>query len=215
VAKKVLVSFILDETGSMDCVKSQTISGFNEYIDTLKKSKDSENILFTLTKFNSEKIEVVSDGVGLSEVLVLDNKNYKPQALTPLYDAIAETIHSLEKKLKGKKQSALVVIQTDGEENASKEFIRDGIFKMIDEKKKLGWTFAFLGADQDAWLASQKLGILAGNTMSYNSTNTIGTLRGMASATAAYVSSGGNQTENYFSDSGTFADNDKQLKKTK
>jgi hypothetical protein len=220
VTKKTLVSFILDETGSMGVVKSQTISGFNEYIETLKKDENSKNILFTLTKFNSSKIEVVSDGVKLNDVITLNDDNYVPNHMTPLYDAIAKTIRSLEKKVKGKKQAVLVVIQTDGEENSSLEFKREGIFKLIDEKKNLGWTFAFLGADQDAWLASQKLGILAGNTMSYASVDTTRTLRGMATATIAYASTGGEQTENYFTDGAllnndTFGNTDKTFKTKK
>lgn len=196
--KKVLVSFILDETGSMEVVKQQTISGFNEYIQTLRKDKNSKDMLFTLTKFNSDKVEVVSDGVELEKVITLDSKNYKPSALTPLYDAIGATINSLEAKVKGKKQAVLVVIQTDGEENASKEFTREKIFTLIDDKKKLGWTFAFLGADQDAWQVSSQLGIAVGNTMNYVSADTSKTLRGMATATVGYVSSGGQQTTNYF-----------------
>jgi hypothetical protein len=198
VKKKVLVSFILDETGSMEVVKQQTISGFNEYIQTLRKDKNSKDMLFTLTKFNSDKVEVVSDGVELEKVITLDSKNYKPSALTPLYDAIGATINSLEAKVKGKKQAVLVVIQTDGEENASKEFTREKIFTLIDDKKKLGWTFAFLGADQDAWQVSSQLGIAVGNTMNYVSADTSKTLRGMATATVGYVSSGGQQTTNYF-----------------
>ena len=60
---KINVSFVLDETGSMQSVKEQTISGFNEYIETLKK--DTKNIKFTLTKFNTEKVEIVYDAVKL------------------------------------------------------------------------------------------------------------------------------------------------------
>ena len=56
--ENVYVNFVLDETGSMDIVRDSTISGFNEYIKTLKKDAKGP-ILFTLTKFNSEKITVV------------------------------------------------------------------------------------------------------------------------------------------------------------
>lgn len=196
--KKMLVSFVLDETGSMEIVKSQTISGFNEYIDTLKKEKNSENILFTLTQFNSDKVSVVYDGVSLEKVVHLNNDTYSPRATTPLYDAIGRTIHSLESNVKGKKQSVLVVVQTDGEENASKEFNREKIFALIDEKKKLGWTFAYLGADQDAWAASQLMGISAGNTLSYSGAQTKGAFRTVATSTSNYVANSGNQTDSYF-----------------
>ncbi|NIP23783.1 MAG: VWA domain-containing protein, partial [Phycisphaerae bacterium] len=118
-AKKKYVSFILDETGSMLSVKDQTISGYNEYLDTLKQEKD---VLFTLTKFNSAKVEVVYDAVKIKDVELLTADTYHPTATTPLYDAIGTTITSLEKATKNKKGKKLVVIQTDGLENASKEF---------------------------------------------------------------------------------------------
>ncbi|MEN8173906.1 MAG: hypothetical protein ABFS03_13630 [Chloroflexota bacterium] len=198
--KKMMVSFVLDETGSMQSVKGETISGFNEYIQTLNNEKSAENIRFTLTKFNSMKVEVVYDSVKLGKVAALDDDSYRPEAMTPLYDAIGKTIRSLEDKLEGKKPKALVVIQTDGHENHSKEFNRKSIFSLIDEKKKAGWTFAFLGADQDAWLAGQELGIPKGNTMSYRSAETKNAFNLVARSSISYVISGGDQTEAFFSD---------------
>lgn len=216
-AKETLVSFILDETGSMEIIKTQTMSAFNEYIDTLKKDKKSDSILFTLTKFNSDKVQIVHDSVKVGEVAHLNNESYQPAAATPLYDAIGRTVNALENKLKGKKkQSALVIIQTDGEENASKEFDRKKIFDKIDEKKKAGWTFVFLGADQDAWLTSETLGISKGNTMSYSgvrgSNGAMGTL-GVASI--RYTSSGGNQTSTFYTgkDEVVVINNDADAKK--
>jgi len=199
--KNLYVSFILDETGSMESVKSQTISGFNEYITTLGKDPKSKNICFTLTKFNSNKVDVVYDGENIEWVVPLDNKNYIPDALTPLYDAIGITIRSLEKKLKGENQHALVVIQTDGQENASKEYTRDSIFKLIYEKKKLGWTFAFLGADQDAYLASSTIGISAANTISYSGAETVNAFNRVAVGTQCFTASNGTKTDDFFEDS--------------
>lgn len=197
-AKKMFVSFILDETGSMQSVKGPTISGFNEYIATLKAERNSDDIRFTLTRFNSEKIEVAYDGVKLKDVGDLTEENYRPNALTPLYDAIGQTIRSLEKKLAGKVQNVLVVIQTDGLENHSKEFTRQGIFDLIREKKEQDWTFAFLGADQDAWAAGQQLGLEKGNVMSYASAMTEQAFHSAARATADYIRKGGTQTKKFF-----------------
>jgi len=198
-AKTMRVSFILDETGSMQTVKEATISGFNEYIDTLAKDKASENVLFTLTKFNANKIDIVLNNVEISKVPHLTGETYRPTDLTPLYDAIGKTINSLG-GLKGKKQHVLVVIQTDGLENASKEYDRKKIFDMINEKKDKGWAFIFLGADQDAYIVSESIGVSRGNTMSYNSQDTQKTLRGMADATVCYASAGGMRTTNLVSD---------------
>ena len=200
--KKMMVSFVLDETGSMQSVKQETISGFNEYIQTLKDEKSAGDIRFTLTKFNSEKIEVVHDSAKLDKVIPLSNDSYRPAAMTPLYDAIGKTIRSLEDKMNTKKSGALVVIQTDGMENHSREFNRSSIFNLIDEKKKAGWTFAFLGADQDAWLAGQVLGIPKGNVMSYDSAETEGAFRKVAYASSRHASSGGIQSNDFFSEQG-------------
>jgi uncharacterized protein YegL len=202
--KKMHVSFILDETGSMDAIKTQTISGFNEYIDTLKKDATASNILFTLTKFNSAKTEIVYNAVKIADVPHLDNDTYCPAETTPLYDAIGKTIESLSKTVKGKKQSVLVIIQTDGQENASVEFTMRGIFQKIEEKKKLGWTFVFMGANQDAWATSQTLGISKGNTMGYSGVSgTTGAFGAVGVSGRVYANSGGKQTDNYFSDDDT------------
>jgi len=199
--KKMIVSFILDETGSMQSVKEQTINGFNEYIKTLKSEKSASDIQFAMTKFNSERVEIVYDGVNLKEVQPLNQDTYHPRALTPLYDAIGRSIGALEKKVNSKKkQNVLMVIQTDGHENHSKEFSRNGIFNLIDEKKKAGWTFAFLGADQDAWLAGQKLGLDKGNVISYDSKQTESVFANLAQSTSRYAKGGGTQTKTFFSE---------------
>jgi hypothetical protein len=202
--KTMQVSFILDETGSMETVRDATISGFNEYIKTLKKEKNAKSIRFTLTQFDSTHVTVLYDGVTLDKVEDRNYDNYKPGAMTPLYDAVARTIKALEGKVKGKKQSALVIIQTDGEENSSREYTHADVFKMIDEKKKLGWTFVFLGANQDRYIASQQFGIPIGNTMNYRYNQTQSAFANTARGTSNYVSgtgmSVGAQTNTFYDD---------------
>jgi len=196
--KKLYVSFVLDETGSMQGVKEQTISGFNEYVDTLKDEKNADKVRFTLTKFNSEKVQIVHDAIKMSKVEHLNSETYRPAALTPLYDAIGRTIRSLEKAIEGKKRNALVVIQTDGFENHSKEFTRKGIFDLIEEKKKKGWTFAFLGADQDAWVAGGQIGIPKSSSLSYARAQSREAFQEAASSTADYLRKLGQQTDAFF-----------------
>jgi hypothetical protein len=200
--KKIQVSFILDETGSMSAVKQQTIDGFNEYIGALKSEEGTGRIRFTLTKFNSSKIELIHKRVKLDKVDKLTDETYLPNHTTPLYDAIGQTIKSLEEQLTGKKkQRALVVVQTDGYENSSREFSQRDIFDLIEEKKGAGWTFVFLGADQDAFAAGSQLGIDVGNIASYRSTDSGAAFKGAARATTHYVHTGGAQTASLFDDS--------------
>jgi hypothetical protein len=96
-AKKSLhISFILDETGSMLSIKGQTIAGFNEYLANLQAGNETKKARFTLTKFNSQKVEVVNDDVKLIDVKPLTSETYTPDHMTPLYDAIGRTIAALE-----------------------------------------------------------------------------------------------------------------------
>lgn len=192
-SKHNLISFILDETGSMLGVKSQTISGFNEYIETLKNDKASKKSKFTLTKFNSTKVEIVHDEVEMEKVVLLTNESYQPNNNTPLYDAIGKTIQSIKSK-----GSVLIVIQTDGQENASREFTQKSIFDLIADKKKEGWTFAFLGADMDAYTASSLIGISKGNTANYTSSQTSQAMRKVATASINYSNNGSVQTDGFF-----------------
>jgi len=106
----------------MDAIKSETLRGFNEYIEILKNDESSKSALFALTKFNSDKIELVYDGVPLEKVEQLSDKNYHPAAITPLFDAIGRTINTL--KTKNEESPVVIVIQTDGQENASREFTK-------------------------------------------------------------------------------------------
>lgn len=197
--KTLVINFVLDETGSMLVCKDATISGFNEYINEL--AKRPESIRFTLTKFNTTKIEVVYTGAAVEDIKPLDQSNYQPAALTPLYDAVARTIKATEQALTSIPDHAvLCVIMTDGEENASHEYDRDKIFALIKEKTDAGWTFAFLGADQDAWAAGTKIGI--SNNMSYTNTSDgiKGAYRTLAASTLNYAKSGGQQTDSFFGD---------------
>jgi Mg-chelatase subunit ChlD len=197
-SKKTLVSFVLDETGSMQNVKQATIAGFNEYVGTLREN--GKGVRFTLTQFNSDKVKVMLNNVKMRDVPDLTDETYQPSSLTPLYDAIGQTIRSAEEATDGKKRNVLVVIQTDGHENDSREFTRQSIFNLIQEKKKAGWTFVFLGADQDAWEVGQQLGLDRGNVSSYDSAETAKTFTRVATATMSYVSRGGKQTDDFWED---------------
>jgi hypothetical protein len=185
--RPMMVSIVLDETGSMSGRIPETISGFNEYVGDLKKLKVPVSV--TLTKFNSKKVEVVYADKLIKDVPLLNKDTYLPNELTPLYDAIGKTISEISKQELGKK-TVLVVIITDGEENASKEYDQKKIFDLISEKqKKDGWTFVFMGADQDAWLAGRAIGVLYANTLSFDGKNVKGAMKTAARATMGYANS--------------------------
>jgi hypothetical protein len=192
-AKELLVSFILDETGSMEVCKSATMSGFNEYIQSLKKQK---GVKMTLTKFNSNKVEVVYTAKPIAEVPELTEATYQPIDCTPLYDAVGKTITAVEKAATHGR--VLIAIQTDGLENASKEYTQQQIQDMIKAKEALGWTFAYLGAGKDAWAAGIQMGIAKGNITNFDPNNPKASFNNLSNATLCYCASSGRQTHTFF-----------------
>ena len=194
-AKTINVHFVLDKSGSMSSVRDATISGFNEYVQTLKK--DENNYTLTLTLFDTE-VKKKYTGEALSRVTLLKKDDYNPSGMTALYDAVCQTLKDVESS-RGKN---LFVIMTDGEENSSQEYTEKELKKMIknlEETKR--WTFVFLGANQDSWLVGQKFGLSRGNVANYNATlSGMGaTMKTMARNTVAFAAQSNDNTDQYFS----------------
>jgi hypothetical protein len=184
---KTIVSFLLDETGSMDSVRDKTVSGFNEYVATLKNTETPT--LLRLMTFNTDGFNVVYDCEDIHSVADLTRESYRPRALTNLYDAIAKLVHDTEDYVKRISPTPRVMctIMTDGEENSSSEYTRAAIFKLITDKEKEGWAFAYLGANQDAWAASESIGIHRRNSANYQADAPDLALRSTADATSRWV----------------------------
>lgn len=163
--KRTNVHFILDKSGSMMTVQDATISGFNEYLSNLRKdAKSKYNLSLTLFDTNVRQKYTMKP---LEEVEELDRMSYMPDGMTALYDAVCQTVSKIEKG----KDKHLVVIMTDGEENSSQEYTAADLNRMIKELEKgKNWTFVFLGANQDAWIVGQKMGLSKMNTATYNNT---------------------------------------------
>lgn len=198
------ISFVLDETGSMQACYDATISGFNEYIESMTRAaKDNKiKITMTQTQFNSTKVQIVHNGVLVEDIPKLDHNNYRPDMDTPLYDAIGRTISEVKAKLATMKTkpAILFVIMTDGQENASKEYNLATIRSKIQECEKEGWTFVYMGANQDAWAVGSTFGMHKGNTMSYTHATTGQAVRSAAVASVSYARTGSQQTQSFFSD---------------
>ena len=182
------IEFLLDETGSMHSVWDQTISGFNEYVGG-QKSQPGECLL-TLTKFDTRGVRTQYTDAAIANVALLDRQSYIPTASTNLYDAIGQRIHALTARQETlpADTAILFVIMTDGEDNASREYNAEIIKNLITEKQAAGWTFVFLGANQDAWKVGQTFGMAKGNTMTYDNANIKGAMGDLCAATTAYRS---------------------------
>lgn len=197
--KTTIVNFVLDKSGSMSSVQSATISGFNEYVGTLKADKKN-SYEFTLTLFDTET-KMPYEGVAISKIKDLDTESYAPAGNTALYDAVCRTINSV-KETKG--QKVITVIMTDGEENSSREFNEKHMRDLIAEKEKKGnWTFVYLGANQDSYAKAAQFGFNPMNTSNFHATaaGTGATMRMMATNTVAFATNASDNTTAFFTKS--------------
>jgi hypothetical protein len=160
---------ILDESGSMQSIKSTIITGFNELVQTIqgieKQFPEQEHTISFLT-FNGlgQKFHHFNDAA--SKLKQIDEEVYKPDSLTPLFDAMGFSINKLKKLLEGQSDyNVLVTILTDGEENASKEFSGADIKKLVEELQMNRWTFTYIGTDHDVEKIARSLSIK--NTMTF------------------------------------------------
>ncbi len=144
---------ILDESGSMESIKTAIISGFNELVQTIQgieKQFPQQEHFISFVSFNGLGHKILHFVDPVSKLNQIDAKTYRPDATTPLYDAMGFSINKLKYFLEGKTDyNVLVTILTDGEENASKEFSGDDIKKLVEELKQKRWTFTYIGTDHD------------------------------------------------------------------
>lgn len=165
------ISVVLDRSGSMESLKSDTIGGFNSFLSA-QKDLDGEATI-TMVKFDDE-YEIMCNMVSIKDGIELTNETYQPRGGTALLDAIGRTINSVEHTLSEKSEDekpekVIFVIITDGEENRSREFTRDQIMEMINRhREEMKWEFIFIGANQDAIQAGGSMGFRAGNSYTYD-----------------------------------------------
>lgn len=167
---KIYNLIVLDESGSMNCIKQQTINGFNETVQTIasaQKKFSEQNHLVTLVSFNSNDIKTVFDMLPVAQVHQLNDKTYCPDGNTPLYDALGRALTRLRYQINTRENhQVLVTIITDGEENSSREFSGRMIKNLIDELKALDWVFTFIGANIDVEKVASQISI--NNYISFN-----------------------------------------------
>jgi hypothetical protein len=195
-SEKFLLVFLLDRTGSMQACYDSTVSGFNEFLKEQKAEKSGQADL-TLVKFDSHADEpmcqIAYSARPITEVAPLgsDENPYSPRGMTPLYDAVGQTIKATE-SVAINYDHVLFIIQTDGQENSSREYNQRTVFDLVGKKREEGWDFIFLGADIDAYDASQTLNVPVANTVSYDAWSQSGlAFASLSRATSMYRSTSG------------------------
>ena len=165
---------ILDESGSMTSIYDQALSGANETIQTIRIAQASaydQRQFLTFVTFDSgdrEWVRTIIDTKPIDKVRELTRDDYRPYGCTPLYDAMGKSLLSLERKVSEGDQ-VLVTIITDGMENSSRRYSGAHICEIVKRLRAKGWTFVYIGANQDAVEVAKRMNIE--NAMNFQATH--------------------------------------------
>ena len=171
---KIYNLIILDKSGSMNSIKEQALSGYNETLGTIRSAQlkhlDTQEHFVSLAVFCSCGTQMIYDMTPIKDADNLTSDKYQPCCCTPLFDAVGTSVQNLRKAIEEDKTAAvLVTIITDGYENSSKEWDAKGVSKLIEECKEDGWMFSFIGAGEDVIKVATTISIT--NTMVWENTS--------------------------------------------
>ena len=157
-----LITFVLDESGSMNRIAQAARDGFNEYLQ--EQVAHGGPTWWTLTQFATPRPPRCACIPG-AEVRPLGD-DYSPHGMTALLDAVGRSVTKTQAYLEtlgdDRRSDVIVVILTDGMENVSRRWTTRQVFDLITEAEESGWQFVFLGANQDSWSVAQNMGIRKG-----------------------------------------------------
>lgn len=162
--------FIMDKSGSMSGLETDTIGGFNSMIE--KQQKEEGKALVSTVLFSNDS-KVIHDRVDISAIEKLTLKDYQIGGCTALVDAIGDAIHHIKNVHKyireeDRPEHTMFVITTDGMENASRKYSSDDVKRMIEcEKEEYDWEFIFMGANIDAVETAKSFGIREEQAVNY------------------------------------------------
>jgi ADP-ribosylglycohydrolase len=158
--------FLLDRSGSMQAIADDVVTGFDRFFAEQRAAGGEATV--TIVQFDGDDPhEVLVDARPLDAVRSI-RSGFQPRGMTPLYDAIELLLDRAEAR-RGDPADQLVVILTDGEENASHRSDREQVFRRVAALRDAGWTFVFLGANQDSYAAGGAMGMHAGNVSNFYS----------------------------------------------
>ena len=175
---KVYNLIILDESGSMSAIYQEALTGVNETLQTIRMAKEEhpeQEHFVTLVAFDTSHYNEIYKGTPAMKTIDITSEQYRPAGGTPLYDAMGRAICELRNHLdyldhSSKKEDnvVLVTVITDGYENASREYTGSAIKALVEEMRKKGWVFTYIGANQDVEKVAESMAIK--NKMAFRST---------------------------------------------
>ena len=169
-AEPLRIICILDRSGSMASLASDTIGGYNSF---LAKQKEKGAAEVTTVLFD-DKYQLIADGVNINEIEELTPAVYFARGTTALLDAVGKTVTSTLSKMEEQnicpeRRRVLVMIMTDGLENASQEFSKGVVKSLIEETtEKYHWNYIFMGANIDSVKEASALGIAGNRAINYS-----------------------------------------------
>jgi Mg-chelatase subunit ChlD len=155
------ITFVLDSSGSMSTIEDDTKGGFNSFVREQQEEEGTATV--TLYEFNTT-VELLYETIPVAETPKLTSENYSPGGQTALHDAISTAIKSTDENIEtmpadDQPDNVVVVTLTDGKENAS-ETPQDQVRELVEEyREEHGWEFLFIGANQDAALTAEQMGM--------------------------------------------------------
>jgi Mg-chelatase subunit ChlD len=188
-AGQLLVAMIIDKSGSMSDLTADTVGGFNEYL--ADRQRETPDALMSVTLFDTTRDEL-HVAKPMRDIPKLTEERYREGGMgyTALNDAIGGTIAAIDAGDYAKDRKVLVVVMTDGRENASKEWTsRAEIAKLIKRKEDAGWKFVFFGANIEAFAEGESLSIPASRSVQYSPSpkGTSDSFRKMSRASRLYA----------------------------
>ena len=164
---------ILDESGSMSSIWRQALDGINETLNGIRKTQDeypSQHQYVSIVTFEGNGVRGVKtlrDRIPVENIQNLKDDDYRPGGCTPLYDAMGLSLNYLQHCVRDE-DVVLVTIITDGYENSSNEYSGQAIKTLVEKLRGRGWTFAYIGANQDAVAVAKGRNI--DNAMTFDAT---------------------------------------------
>lgn len=163
------VVFILDKSGSMSGLESDTVGGFNSMI---RKQKKQDGEAYISTVLFSDESQVLHDRKNLSEVAPLTADDYCVGGCTALLDAVGDAVRHIANihkyaREEDRPEHTVFIITTDGQENSSSRYSYESLKKLVERQKEQGWEFVFLGANIDSFAEARKFGISRENAVDY------------------------------------------------
>ena len=169
-ADVVHVQIVLDRSGSMNRIAAATIDALNGFL--AKQRAHPGTLRLSLVDFDSqEPFRIVIDAVPIAEVVDLTEADYEPRGGTPLLDAIGRAVERLDARVcELPDEDQVLVILTDGYENASTDYTAARISALLDARQEFGWTVLFLGANQDSFATGASMQMKRGNVRDFDAT---------------------------------------------